>query len=97
MAALAFSALLGSACNDASSPTSPGAVSATTTTTTAMSSAVATADIMNTMEQAIQDEYHAEAVYLRVMADFGEVWPFVNIVQAEGRHSEAVAGLFRNH
>jgi hypothetical protein len=61
-----------------------------------MSSTVTTADLVNAMEHAIQDEYHAEAVYRRVIADFGAVWPFANIVQAEVRHSQAVAGLFRN-
>jgi hypothetical protein len=48
------------------------------------------------MERAIEDEYHAEAIYLKVTEDFGNVWPFSNIVRAEQRHSEAVAGLFLN-
>ena len=94
--ALAAAAFLGTACNDSASPASPSVVSATTTTTAAMSSTTTTADIVNAMAHAIQDEYHAEAVYQRILADLGEVWPFVNIVQAEGRHSEAVAGLYRN-
>jgi hypothetical protein len=48
------------------------------------------------MEHAIQDEYHAEATYSRILADFGEVWPFANIVKAERRHAAAVARLFTN-
>jgi hypothetical protein len=44
-----------------------------------MSSTATTADIVNAMLHSIQDEYHAEAVYQRILADLGEVWPFVNI------------------
>jgi hypothetical protein len=86
--------LWGNACGSAQGPTSPGTTSAPTTTATAMSSLVSTSEITIAMERAIQDEYHAEAVYKRVLADFGEVWPFSNIVQAEARHAAAVAGLF---
>jgi hypothetical protein len=38
------------------------------------------------MTAAIQDEYHAEEVYLKVLNDFGDVLPFLNIVVAEVRH-----------
>jgi hypothetical protein len=48
------------------------------------------------MESAIQDEYHAEATYDRILADLGDAWPFINIVAAERRHIEAAAGLFSN-
>ncbi len=51
-------------------------------------------DELAAMNSAIQDEYHAEAVYLGVLADFGEVLPFYNIVFAEQRHSETIASLF---
>lgn len=44
---------------------------------------------------AIQDEYHAEAIYQRVLLDFGSVNPFSNIVRAEQNHAAALAGLFR--
>ena len=44
--------------------------------------------------RAIQDEYHAEAVYLGVLVDFGEVLPFSNIIQAEERHSDAIARAY---
>jgi hypothetical protein len=46
------------------------------------------------MNTAIQDEYRAEAVYLAVVADFGEIMPFYRVMFAEERHSEAVASLF---
>jgi hypothetical protein len=49
------------------------------------------------MNAAIQDEYHAEFVYLNVIEVFGEVQPFYNILFAEIRHSEAIAQLFSNH
>jgi hypothetical protein len=43
---------------------------------------------------AIQDEYHAEAVYQGVLTDFGSVWPFVNIIRAEQTHAASLARLF---
>ena len=46
------------------------------------------------MEEAIQDEYRAELIYLQVVDDFGPVLPFSNILYAEGRHSEAIARLY---
>ncbi len=86
------------ACSDSASPTaaSPALTTTTTTTTTGIASQATTADILAAMERTIQDEYHAENIYLRVIADFGEVRPFVNVVNAEERHSEAIAGLYRN-
>mgnify|MGYP001813448837 CR=1 FL=1 len=46
--------------------------------------------------RAIQDEYHAESVYQGVLADFGEVRPFSNIIQAEERHSAAIAQAYES-
>lgn len=48
------------------------------------------------MTTAIQDEYHAEQIYLKVLDDFGDVLPFLNIVVAEVRHSTSIGGLFEN-
>ncbi len=56
-----------------------------------------TDEVLNAMKLAIQDEYHAEAVYARVIEDFGDVQPFYNIIYAEQRHSEAVGRVFTNH
>jgi hypothetical protein len=56
----------------------------------------ATPEVLSAMESAIQDEYHAEATYDRILSDLGNVWPFINIVEAERRHIEAAAGLFAN-
>ncbi len=53
-----------------------------------------TDDALAAMDNAIQDEYHAEAIYQGVLTDFGEVLPFYNIIFAEQRHSESIASLF---
>jgi hypothetical protein len=55
-----------------------------------------TEELLAAMELAIQDEYHAENVYLRVLSDFGNVFPFSRIVNAEQRHSAAIARLYGN-
>ncbi|MGE3956542.1 MAG: DUF2202 domain-containing protein [Vicinamibacterales bacterium] len=44
---------------------------------------------------AIADEYRAEAIYQGVIADFGQVVPFVNVLTAEQRHSAAIAAVMR--
>lgn len=46
------------------------------------------------LTRAIQDEYRAEATYQAVIADFGQVQPFVNVLTAEERHSAAIGRLF---
>ena len=46
------------------------------------------------LETALQDEYEAESTYLRVLADFGPVTPFENVVYAEERHSTALLRLY---
>jgi len=51
--------------------------------------------LADALAEAIQDEYHAEAVYQGVIADFGQVWPFANIIRAEQNHASALATLFR--
>lgn len=44
--------------------------------------------------EALDDEYRAWATYNQVVADFGEVPPFSNIRDAEGRHIAALCGLY---
>lgn len=51
--------------------------------------------VLAAMEEAIQDEFKAELIYEKVVADFGPVRPFVNIITAEVRHSESLARLFQ--
>jgi hypothetical protein len=57
---------------------------------------VTDAELAALLLAAIQDEYHAEAVYEGVLGDFGEVLPFANVVNAELRHSTAIARLYQN-
>ena len=49
------------------------------------------------LHEALDDEYQAWASYDQVVADFGEVWPFINTRQAEARHIEALLGLFARY
>ena len=42
------------------------------------------------LQAALDDEYHARATYRAVLDAFGEVRPFVNIVESEERHIEAL-------
>ena len=49
------------------------------------------------LNEALDDEYRAFATYDQVLADFGEVPPFSNIREAEGRHIEALCVLFTRY
>ena len=49
------------------------------------------------LREALDDEYMAFSTYDQVISDFGEVPPFINIRDAEGRHIEALCGLFREY
>ncbi len=44
--------------------------------------------------EALDDEYKARATYRAVIEAFGPVRPFVNIVEAEERHAQALLRLF---
>jgi rubrerythrin len=59
--------------------------------------AVATldADTLAAMSEALDDEYKARATYQAVISAFGEIRPFINIVEAEQRHAEALLALYR--
>lgn len=47
---------------------------------------------------AIQDEYKAQAVYKRVLTDFGaSTLPFKNIINAEVKHAESLARVMANY
>lgn len=45
--------------------------------------------------EALEDECRARATYRRVIEKFGPVRPFVNIVEAEGRHAAALLAQFQ--
>ncbi len=49
------------------------------------------------LQEALDDEYRAWATYDQVVADFGEVRPFINIREAEARHMQALLGLFERY
>jgi len=53
--------------------------------------------LSNVLIEAINDEYKARATYRLVIKMFGEIRPFINIVEAEGRHIEALLPLFANY
>lgn len=42
---------------------------------------------------ALDDEYKSWTTYDQVIHDFGEIRPFINIVEAEQRHIDALLGL----
>lgn len=42
------------------------------------------------LAEALDDEYKARATYKKVIETFGSVRPFSNIVEAEGRHAQAL-------
>ena len=49
------------------------------------------------LNEALDDEYRAFATYQQVLADFGKVQPFNNILAAEGHHIEALRTLFARY
>ncbi len=82
--AAALTGLLG--CGGSGIPTDPSGASA-----------APAAEVVAAMDHTLQDEYHAESIYLGVLADFGDQMPFMNVVRAEQRHSESIMRLYRNH
>jgi hypothetical protein len=49
------------------------------------------------LTEALNDEYQARALYRKVIQAFGPVRPFVNIIEAEQRHIEALLPLFERY
>jgi len=49
------------------------------------------------LEEALDDEYKALATYEQVIADFGDVRPFSNVRESEGRHIAALCALFKQY
>lgn len=47
-------------------------------------------DLHTVLLDALEDERKAEATYAAVIAKFGPVRPFINIIEAERRHAEAI-------
>ncbi len=108
---ITFVSIASMGCNDSVTPTSPeppmlgyqygqtnnlNANGSNTANGTGVVTQGTTAEVVAAMALTLQDEYHAENIYRRVLADFGQVFPFSRIVNAEQRHSSAIAGLYRN-
>ncbi|XQW83855.1 ferritin-like domain-containing protein [Thalassotalea piscium] len=51
-------------------------------------------NLSKVLNEAIDDEYKSRATYKAVIKKFGEIRPFINIVEAEGRHVNALLPLF---
>lgn len=49
------------------------------------------------LKEALDDEYKARATYRAVLTAFGDVRPFVNIVESEERHIRALGRLFERY
>lgn len=56
-----------------------------------------TAEAIEALNEGIQDEYHAYAVYQVVIDSFGPVAPFVSIQRAEASHIDALAAAFERY
>ena len=52
---------------------------------------------LNALHEALDDEYQSWSIYDQVIADFGEVRPFINIRDAEARHIEALRVLYTRY
>ncbi len=51
-------------------------------------------ETVSALEESLQDEYKSRATYHAVIAAFGPIRPFINIVQSEDRHVAALLSLF---
>jgi rubrerythrin len=47
------------------------------------------------LDEALDDEYKASATYSKVIEVFGQVRPFINIIESEDRHISALLSLYR--
>jgi hypothetical protein len=98
LAAVVALLLGGGGCGSSGSVTNPSDPSLSTTAAGAPAGTNALSpEIVAALDRTLQDEYHAESTYLGVLADFGDVRPFANVVYAERRHSESIARLYENH
>ena len=99
-AMLAVVAAAGGGCGgrdaSAASPSAPSSSTATPSTLPPATASAGAFVLTDALTVAIQDEFHAESIYRRVLLDFGNVMPFANIIRAEQNHAAALAGLFRS-
>ena len=52
---------------------------------------------VDALRYTLDDEYKAHETYAQVIRDFGDVRPFINIVEAEERHYSALLSLFETY
>jgi hypothetical protein len=74
-----------------------GAVNIYTGNTFPVGLTIMTNKLKAILTEAIDDEYKAQAIYRLVLRQFGDIAPFTNIVEAEGRHVEALLTLFEKY
>ncbi|TCK17987.1 hypothetical protein DFR30_1246 [Thiogranum longum] len=55
------------------------------------------AKLEQALNEALDDEYKARATYRKVIETWGEIRPFVNIVEAEERHIQALLPLYEHY
>jgi hypothetical protein len=53
--------------------------------------------LIEALTEALQDEYKAHATYQAILDRFGPVRPFVNILESEKRHIQALLSLFTRY
>ena len=51
-------------------------------------------DEIEALDLTINDEFKAEATYQKVLDTFGDIRPFSNIINAEKKHSDALAEIY---
>ena len=54
-------------------------------------------NLQKALVEALQDEYKARATYRLVISKFGEIRPFINIIESEERHIQALLSLFHRY
>lgn len=54
-------------------------------------------DLAAALFEALQDEYKARATYRAILNRFGSVRPFINILESEERHIQALLPLFNRY
>ena len=54
-------------------------------------------NLESALVEALEDEYKARATYQSVINKFGQIRPFINIIQSEERHIQALLPLFQKY
>ena len=62
-----------------------------------ISSAALNNEVKIALNEAIQDEYKAMLFYQKTIDKFGQLIPYINIVNAEIKHQESLANLFQKY